>query len=363
MNKCPAISVVISVYNGAHFLEEALISIENQTFTDFEIIVIDDGSTDETASILSRRAKLDSRYRILSQPNMGQVPSLNRGVQSARASLIARMDADDIAEPERLAQQVRHLNENPSVALLGTAIRLINADGNILKLITYPSNSESISTALQIGNAFAHPSVIIKKEAILRVGCYREAFKPAEDYDLWLRINEIYEVANLTTALLRYRLHGDNLSVRQERLQRLAAYLARACAISRKSKKPEPIKNLESSIKSSELLAALDEYQNLKALFYLDSLKSHYKKAATVRNRTEDYLQAEEDIEGAWKLRRAIGRSRLIRVCIMPFIFQSWETDNKAKVFRWAIRSLKVDPATAFYSFLVNLIRRLRPAH
>ena len=125
----PSLSVVMAVYNGERWLAETLASLSSQTFGDFEIVAIDDGSTDGSAAILAEAAARDARYRIITQANRGLVASLNRGLAESRAPLVARIDADDVAEPERFARQVAFLQAHPEVAALGSAIRIIGPDG------------------------------------------------------------------------------------------------------------------------------------------------------------------------------------------------------------------------------------------
>ena len=220
----PAVSVVLPVRNGAATLAQALTSILAQTFTDFELIAIDDGSTDATSPILA--ATRDPRLRILTQPATGLVPALNRGVTEARAPLIARMDADDIAKPERLARQVQAMAAHPTAAVIGTAIEIIDSSGRILRTESRPHSAGAISAALAQANCIAHPTVMMRRAAAREAGLYRPAFLQAEDYDLWLRIAERHDLLNLAEPLLQYRDHAAQLTwqnLEQRILSELAA--------------------------------------------------------------------------------------------------------------------------------------------
>jgi Glycosyl transferase family 2 len=227
--KVPTVSVVMSVFNGERFVSEAVESILSQTFSDFEFIIVNDGSTDRTPDILSRYRKCDSRMFVHHQENQGLVPSLNRGCGLARGRYIARIDDDDIAAPERLERQIQYLEQNPHIVLVGTAINLIDASGRRLSTTSYSADDKVIKKCLFDLHVtqFVHP--LVRAEVLRAVNGYRTAFAPAEDYDLWLRIAERWQVSNLPQPLLSVRMRADSLSssnVRQQHLGVLAAWAA-----------------------------------------------------------------------------------------------------------------------------------------
>lgn len=193
----PSVSVVLAVYNGLPWLPESLASLRRQTFTDFEVVLIDDGSTDGTAAVLAETASADARFRIITQANRGLVASLNRGIAEARGSLIARIDSDDIAEPGRLEAQVEFMRAHPKVAVVGSAIRIIDQDGVPGKRLGYPCKPSDVAADMARGCALAHSAVMMRRDVVQAVGGYRESFRHAEDYDLWLRLAEKHELANL----------------------------------------------------------------------------------------------------------------------------------------------------------------------
>jgi hypothetical protein len=204
----PLVSVVMPVRDGAVFLEQAIASIRNQTLRDLEILAIDDGSRDGTMAILRRHAAEDSRVRIIALPPSGIVAALNRGIAEAAAPLIARMDADDIAKPHRLAVQFEALNRHPDVAALGSAYEVVDSAGRVRRRVTLPTSPGEISKALEIANCMAHPTVLMRRQTVTAVGGYRPAFLKCEDYDLWLRLDEKAELLNLAEPLLLYREHA-----------------------------------------------------------------------------------------------------------------------------------------------------------
>ena len=240
----PIISVVMSVYNGQTFLAEAVNSILRQTLREFEFLVIDDGSADRTAEILADYARRDGRIRVLHHENKGRATSLNIGINLAVGGYIARMDADDIALPCRLEQQVAFMERHQEVGLLGGAIELINTTGQVLNTLRPPLSDSEIRSLMLHHNPY-HPAVIMRKEVALAAGGYRKALLDAEDYDLYLRISERSQLANLDKPILQYRIHPGQVSICNTRHQALCVLAARAAASLRKRGCPDPLSGVE----------------------------------------------------------------------------------------------------------------------
>ncbi len=187
----PLISVVMPVYNAEHYVGGAIESILTQTLADFEFLILDDGSTDRTPEILKRYAERDPRIHLVSRPNRGLVPTLNEGLALARGEFIARMDADDLALPQRFERQVAYLREHPEVLCMGGAAMEIDAAGRDLVVTRNPPDDETIQEFLVTGhNRLFHPTVMMRREPVLAVGGYREEMKVGQDLDLWLRLGE-----------------------------------------------------------------------------------------------------------------------------------------------------------------------------
>jgi len=203
----PAVSVVISAYNAHRYLAEAMESILAQTFRDSEVIVVDDGSTDDTKKLLDGYAARDNRLHIISRPNKGLTVSLNEALAAVRAPLIARMDADDVALPERFAKQVQFLAEHPDIVCISSAVELIDPFGVHIGVLTPPADHAAIDTSLLKGNggAIIHPAAMMRTEVVRQVGGYQEKYNNSEDLDLWLRLAEVGKLANLPETLLKYR--------------------------------------------------------------------------------------------------------------------------------------------------------------
>jgi len=353
--RTPSISVVMAVYNGERWLAETLASLAGQTFDDFEIVAIDDGSTDGSAAILAEASARDTRYRIITQSNHGLVASLNRGLAEARAPLVARIDADDIAEPERFARQLAFLGAHPEVAALGSAIRIIDADGRFLRLQSYPCGPEAMAKAMLRGCALAHPAVMMRRDAVLAAGGYREAFRHAEDYDLWLRLGERHELDNLPEPLLRYRQHGGSVSFQYRQQQALATYVARRCAQSRRAGRPDQLSGLKRAMDQS-ILQTLDLTPADEAAFRFEVLKAALWPAG--QDNDEGWL--EENMERAWALRANLQSGRFVRRCLIPYARHRRKQDRHDLALRWARRAFGLAPFSTFWSLLIAIVRNTK---
>lgn len=217
----PRVSVLMPVYNGEKYLELAVESILAQTFEDFEFLIINDGSTDRTREILDRLAAKDARIRVVHRENRGITPTLNELLRLARADLVARMDADDIALPERFAKQTRHLDENPECALVASSVVIIDPDGRDLTTRAVPlAHEEIVEGFLRGAGQFVfHPATMFRRKLALELGGYQERHPLAQDLDLFLRMSEVGRLTNLAEPLLKYRDHLGKLGSTHSRLQ------------------------------------------------------------------------------------------------------------------------------------------------
>ena len=242
-----SVTVLMPVYNGAAYLEAAIESIRRQTHSDFEFLIVDDGSTDGSSEILQGFAAQDPRIRIIHGMHEGIAAARNRGLALARGTVIVCMDEDDIAMPERIERQLAYLVAHPDVAAVGSALRLINKDGDpIARPTKYPLTSDEIREGLLVGYCtLGQPTVAMRREAVIAVGGYRRAFDPADDYDLWIRLSERYALANMPDVLVDYRWHGNNTTARRRREQALAAHIAKLAALERQLGRLDPTIGLE----------------------------------------------------------------------------------------------------------------------
>lgn len=231
----PRVSVLMPVRNGAQWLPAAIDSVLAQTMPEFELLVIDDGSTDRTPEIIADYATRDARLRPIRQGALGLVAALNRGLTEARADLIARLDADDLALPKRLAQQATAMDANPRLNLLGSWAETIDGEGRVIGRLAPPQEPEQLRDTLARTNPFIHSSVMLRAEAVRNLGGYRAAFEAAEDYDLWLRLSEHGDIAIAPEILVSYREHGGNVTVRKAARQMFSSRLAIRAAVARAS--------------------------------------------------------------------------------------------------------------------------------
>jgi len=216
----------MSVYNGEKYLRQAIDSILNQTFKDFEFLIINDGSTDRTAEIL--QSYQDSRIKVINnEKNIGLTKSLNKGLKLAKGEYIARMDADDVSLPTRLEKQICFLDENKEVGSLGAAWYIIDENSREMGISKSANNKHAV-------HFMCHGTALIRKNCLEEVGLYREVFERAQDYDLWLRIADEFEVANLSQPLYKLRVHRASISSSKKLQQDLYASLVIEMAEERK---------------------------------------------------------------------------------------------------------------------------------
>ncbi len=212
MGGSPAVTVLMPLYNSAPWVGEAIQSILSQTFSDFELLVINDGSTDRSAEVV--RAISDPRIRLVeNESNIGLIATLNRGTELARGDLIARLDSDDVAELRRLEWQTAFLAAHPEVAVLGGDTRFF---GGVSGRGRYPAHPDEVRATLLFDTAFAHPTVMMRRSLFVDHGVrYPAELVHAEDYGLWCRLTELgFRMANLPHVLVRYRCHGQQVGAK-----------------------------------------------------------------------------------------------------------------------------------------------------
>jgi glycosyltransferase involved in cell wall biosynthesis len=283
--KNPLVSVIMPVYNCVHFVGDAIDSIISQTFNNFELIIIDDCSTDGTFGVIS--SYVHPQIKIIKKvANTGLVTSLNLGIEKAAGEFIARMDGDDVCHPDRLRQQVNLLTADSEIVLCGTWYQLLNTN----QIVKHPLSHEEIKLALLDYCALGHPTVMFRKQFILQNNLkYNVNSAAAEDYDLWTKIISLGKVANIPQTLLFYRTHPNQVSRTRQYDQETNSELCRIrmlCypitqpseldwAISRiiiRNESPQSLKKLK------EILLWLDHLIDLNDLvsFYKEELFRQY---------------------------------------------------------------------------------------
>lgn len=242
MKNPPLVSVVMVIRNVERFLPEAIESILRQTYRNFEFIIVDFGSTDRSKAIAAGYAADDPRIALSEISPCSYIGAKIAACSLPKGKYIAIQDADDVSLPDRLAAEVDFLDSHPKVGLLGGSVQWINANGDFLPSADdYPSDDEELRKELRVRNPFWHPTVLIRREAFVRTGGYRAVFVQSDDYDLWLRITEHYQCANLKQKVLNYRIHPQQLSFRKRKDQIVCALAAQASAAMRREGKPDPL--------------------------------------------------------------------------------------------------------------------------
>jgi len=220
-------SVLLPVYNGAATLRQAMDSVLAQTEGDFEFLVIDDKSNDDSVAIIRDYARRDARViAFFHQENQGLASTLNEGLERARAGLVVRMDQDDECLPDRIRLQVRYMGVRPDVAAAGSHVYHMANDPKFDHCVRVPVEHDEIMRVLPSWNCMYHPATILRKAAVLEVGGYRADFKNAEDYELWLRLAGKYRLGNLDVPLLRYRFSIEGMTLSKKWQQFLYANMA-----------------------------------------------------------------------------------------------------------------------------------------
>ena len=213
MSISPKVSILMPVYNSEKYLAQAVESILNQTFTDFELIIVNDGSTDKSLEILKSLAIKDKRICLMSQENKGIAVTRNRMLQKAQGDLIAVMDSDDIALPQRIAYQVEFLDNNPNTVCVGGAFELVDEKGRLLTCLHPATDNQKIQESMLKGHTCIHHAcVMYRRISALKVGNYAESFTTVGDLDFFLRLGEIGDLANMEEILYKYRLHSKSIS-------------------------------------------------------------------------------------------------------------------------------------------------------
>lgn len=218
----PTVSVIMPAYNSRRYVAQTVQSVLNQTLSDFEFVIVEDGSSDGTLAILQEYAAKDPRIILISRPNTGIVGASNDALARARAEFVTRIDSDDVAMPRKLQRQVAYLRDHPRCVAVGTFVETIDPYNGTLDRLVHRVEHEEIDRELMNGRGFAmvNPTVMMRGEVLKRIGGYRKQYETAEDLDLFLRLAEVGEVHNLPEYLLQYRQHYESINHTKHDLQR-----------------------------------------------------------------------------------------------------------------------------------------------
>ena len=307
----PKVTVLMSVYNGERFLDESVESILNQSFTDFEFLIINDGSTDSSQSILDNYVKQDPRIKLINQDNIGLSESLQKGISNSRGELIARQDAGDLSAYERLEKQVNAFEFNNELGLIGSYAAVVTSENKEVGLIEYPTDNLKIQEKLIDYNCFCHGSVMFKKNCLKDTGSIRPEFKYSQDYDLWLRIAEKYDVTNLAQPLYKLRFLASSLTFANRYEQYKYSQFAKNLAIKRRNE-------TDNVIKSN------NEIDDLRA-FANEEFQENKKSLREKRDLSNDYLYWGDILLKGGEIKSS--RKLLFEaVSSNPFNFRAWSS-------------------------------------
>ncbi len=215
----PLVSIVLPVYNAGDYLAETLDSILRQTFHDYELLAVNDGSSDNSQVILDAYAKRDSRIVVIQQENKGLVTTLNETIAMARGTYIARADADDPSFSTRLEQQVATLRKDSGMVLVSGGFEIIDENGYFIETIHALTRDEDIRRTMMLRNPFGHAGVMFRKDAFNKVGGYSNNYGPTEDFELWIRLSSVGRLGNIPMPVYRYRVVGNGISQSSSKVQ------------------------------------------------------------------------------------------------------------------------------------------------
>lgn len=258
----PKVSVIMSVYNGEKYIREAIESILKQTFNDFEFIIIDDGSSDNTLGII--KSYQDTRIKIIkNDANLGVSLSKNRGFDIASGEYIAIMDADDISYPARFEKEVLFLDNNKNIGLVGTYYVIIDGDDRLIERVTPPIDSIVLKEGMLEKNQLGHGTIMFRRECLTRVGQYREEFKSSLDYDFLLRFTEKYDVSTIPEVLYAWRLNLHSITISKRINQEIFSSLAIKLATQRRTVGIDDLQTFDKTYKDNYIKLYISSFNDV----------------------------------------------------------------------------------------------------
>lgn len=284
MNQAPRISCVLTVWNGEAYLTDAIRSILTQTFHNFELIVVNDGSTDGTADILDRIQHEDSRIRVQHQSHAGLVAALNHGMAFANSEYIARMDADDISMPDRFTVQAEFLDKHQEIGICGSWIETFG--GETSAVVKYPTSDGAIRCQLLFSSALAHPSTMLRRSVLIQHKLqYDDSALDAEDYDLWTRAALCTRFANVPAVLLRYRMHPQQIGHRRIENMEASSQFIRLSQLARLGISPSP--------EEAQLHHDISRWEFESSTSFLSATREWFKKLLRANELSKIYPDAD----------------------------------------------------------------------
>jgi len=351
----PLVSVVIVACNVEAYLGEAIESVVKQSFTDWELIVLDFGSTDKSKQIASTLASQDPRIQLHEIPHCSLADARNAGCSLSRGKYIAILDADDIAVPHRLQWEVDFIEEHPEAGWVGGAAEWVNATGQFLWVLNFPVSDQEIKEALLTYFPFCHSAVLMRRELFHRVGGYRAVFTTAHDYDLCLRVSEHTQCFNLPQVVVRYRVHGSQLSLSKRKQQTLCKLAAQASASSRKAGSDDPLDSAREI--TPELLLRLGVSEASQQADLVQAYQNWIQSMSLAGEDGAAIDAAEEALSSHWA---CVGRNQIADLSLTAARLH-WKQKHFAKGIASAIRAVRLQPVLAKH-LVGPVLRRLHLA-
>jgi glycosyltransferase involved in cell wall biosynthesis len=289
----PIVSFIIPCYNGGRWLSLSLDSVSSQSHTDFEVIIVDDGSTDNSAEIVERYSREDERYRYVWQKNSGIAAALNLGLSLARGQWIARLDTDDVCDPHRIKRQLELASASNNVVFVGSDSIQIDSDGRPIRRCNYPVTHRQLYRALTTRRKFpAHSSAFFDRAVAISVGGYRESVRRAEDVDLWLRLSEHGQLISAPLPLIAYRTHDTQISLDEGGLRCFSDnLLANLSHFSRRNQIADPLEASSTDLQSVSLFIDIvaKKSAHFKLIGALTEWRQQRQKISTDYISTENF--------------------------------------------------------------------------
>jgi hypothetical protein len=337
----PKVSVVMVTRNVERYLDEAIDSVLTQTFSGLELIIADFGSTDRSKEICIKAAANDSRVRFHEIPSCSLVEARNQACSLAKGEFIAIMDADDISLPHRLETEIRFLREHPAVGLIGGAAEWVDGNRRTLWVVDFPCDYQAIKDVLRANCPYCHSTVVMRRELFLKVGGYRKVFTVSHDYDLWARLAEHTECANLAEVVVKYRVHGSQISLSRRRLQSLSVLAVQASSRARQLGQADPLDSVSEI--TPELLIRIGVSESQQQQRHMEE----YKKWIAALDYAGEAPARIELLEDALRLKwKHVDKDFIADLCVTTAKLY-WERGRRLRGLLLVMRATLLKPALA----------------
>lgn len=351
-DRVPQVSVVMVTRNVERYLQEAIDSVLEQTFSELELIVVDFGSTDGSKEICAQAAANDPRVRFSEIPTCSLVEARNAACSLARGEFLAVMDADDVSLPHRLESEIRYLREHPAVGVIGGAAEWVDERGRKLFVVDFACDDQAIKDVLRTNCPYCHSASVLRRDLFLKVGGYRRVFTVTHDYDLWARVAEHTQCANLSDVVVKYRVHGSQISLRRLKQQTYAALAVQASSRARQTGQADPLDSVSEITLELLLKLGVSEAQQEQRHWV------EYEKWITIASLAGEPSATIAVREDALRMKWKHIDKRLIADLCVTTARLHWEHGRRLRALMLMLRSTLLQPSLAD-RFIRAALRRL----